>query len=1083
MPADHHWAVETVERHQLNVPEQRHGSRFRTRSSRLVLAALILLTILGNVFTRTLFFGVDFLFGGIFVLIVLRLYGLRWGIPVAALASVATYLIWNHPWAIIIFTAEAAFVGYFLRRKHDNIPLLVGAYWMLIGIPLVIFFYGIVMHVNASSVTLIAFKQSLNGIFNALIASLIIVHTPLRRWAGFQVRRTVPLQLVLFNMLVSLVLFPAIVLTIMDGYHDQKRVEQSIQSQLGIATRSTGHRMEGWKNSHLRAVYAVADIAATLEPGSRSRLQRSLSSVHRAFPDFHNMYVANARGTTIAFDPLRNEQGQSTIGLNFSDREYFRRLQVTKRPVFSDVFQGRGGVIAPIVTVSVPVLRNGEFDGFALGALDLSATRGLLRDAVGTDGMRATLLDEHSRVIASTNPDLKALGHFHLGQSGMVRSVDPSIVQWQPKLPGAPAVVLWENSYYVQRFSDGIAPWELVIEAPVRPYFHFLQRRYTFRMGVLLALSVATLVLAFLFTRFITRPLTQLASVTTNLPEKLLSGDRLPWPSSGVSEVASLVANYQAMLASLNQHFRALRTSEMRFRTVVEQSPIGIMIFDPDGRCLQTNHAWDDLCGRAGDSWRHQNILEDPEWSALGIRSYLERALQNQPVSIPPMKIDPVKYKRPGRPRWLEAFLYPVEDEFGHTREIVWMVQDITDRRAAEEERLELLARERLARGEAERLYKEAQIAAGQKDDFLAMLAHELRNPLGVVSNALHLLSAGQPDAETWSRSLEILRRQVHHQNRLVDDLLDVSRINRGKVALKLEPLDLAALVRESVQDNRRALEQSGLSVSLNAEPGPIWVDGDPTRLSQVLSNLLHNAQKFTPEGGQVTVSLKSDPDASLARVSVSDSGEGISHDALERIFDPFIQGKRTLARSEGGLGLGLSLVRDLVRLHGGGITAQSEGHGEGAEFSFWLPLGSEPADRVAEPEAEYLAMRALRILVIEDNPDAAESLRDMLELNGHTVETALNGQDGLNTVGAFRPEVVLCDIGLPGMDGYQVAAALRQMPEACRTILVAITGYGREEDRQRSQESGFDLHLTKPVNFAELNRLLMHAVQNTRPG
>jgi signal transduction histidine kinase/ActR/RegA family two-component response regulator len=360
------------------------------------------------------------------------------------------------------------------------------------------------------------------------------------------------------------------------------------------------------------------------------------------------------------------------------------------------------------------------------------------------------------------------------------------------------------------------------------------------------------------------------------------------------------------------------------------------------------------------------------------------------------------------------------------------------------------------------------------KEQLLGMLAHELRNPLGTISNALQVLRLqGESDA-TWKRTIDAAERQVLHQALLIDEILEASRVTRGEIELHCEPLDLSRLVQETVEGYREALRNSGLQLDLELPERPLQVRGDRLRLSQALANLLRNAAKFTPPGGRVTVRVEGSAADQRAKIVVSDSGSGIQPDVLPYVFEVFTQADRSLDRAAGGLGVGLAVVKGLIEMHGGEVQAQSEGPGKGAELTLWLPLDRVAAAAVPETaRAEAAGNGARRILVVEDNPDAAATLRDFLELSGHEVALASSGLDGVAAAREFHPEVVLCDLGLPGMDGYQVATELRRDPATASARLIAITGYGGEEDRRRSREAGFDLHLTKPVDPAQLKRVL----------
>ncbi|MDN5881721.1 MAG: ATP-binding protein, partial [Nitrosospira sp.] len=381
-----------------------------------------------------------------------------------------------------------------------------------------------------------------------------------------------------------------------------------------------------------------------------------------------------------------------------------------------------------------------------------------------------------------------------------------------------------------------------------------------------------------------------------------------------------------------------------------------------------------------------------------------------------------------------------------------------------------------IERDRAAQAFRETLMEADRrKDEFLAMLAHELRNPLGPIRNAMQILNLPDMAEPVRSQAQDMVERQVGHLARLVDDLLDATRIARGKVLLRTGRTDLGALVWQTAEDYRRDIEASGLVLTVDIPSCPVWVEGDPTRLAQMLGNLLHNAQKFTERGGAVKVELITEsgsPDEEKAMLSVCDTGIGIDPTMLRRVFDVFAQADNSLDRSRGGLGLGLALVRGLAELHGGDVEAESAGERKGAKFRIRLPL-APPAIAAEVISREAVRSPARRVLIIEDNADAAESLRLLLKFTGHTVEVANTGMAGVETARVFRPQVILCDVGLPGMSGYEVARALRHDATLAGTHLIALTGYSRDEDRRAAMEAGFDRHMVKPVDLQELQTYL----------
>jgi PAS domain S-box-containing protein len=404
---------------------------------------------------------------------------------------------------------------------------------------------------------------------------------------------------------------------------------------------------------------------------------------------------------------------------------------------------------------------------------------------------------------------------------------------------------------------------------------------------------------------------------------------------------------------------------------------------------------------------------------------------------------------------------------------VLALVADVTERKRIldERRRLEEELRQRV---------EELAAADRAKDEFLAMLAHELRNPLAAIANAGHVLDRKGAAGPGASELPAMIGRQIRHLSRLVDDLLDVSRFNRGRIELRKETIDLRRAVAGAVETARPLIEQRrhALDVALPAEP--LWIEADVTRIEQVLANLLHNAAKFTEPGGAISLSVQAEGDEVLVRVR--DTGTGISADLLPRVFDLFVQEERSLARSQGGLGIGLTLVRTLVERHGGTIEAVSEGPGRGSELRIRLPRlpaprpdDARPDDAAEKPAQERPAGERppARVLLVEDNLDAAGALVELLRMWGHPVETAHDGVAALRVARETRPEIVLLDIGLPGMDGYEVASRLRATSGFGALRLVALTGYGQEADRRRSRLAGFDHHLVKPVDLDLLRELL----------
>ena len=502
-----------------------------------------------------------------------------------------------------------------------------------------------------------------------------------------------------------------------------------------------------------------------------------------------------------------------------------------------------------------------------------------------------------------------------------------------------------------------------------------------------------------------------------------------------------------------------LRESEERYRTLFESIDEGFCIIEniPDGqggsidhRFLETNPAFELQSGLVGAVGKTIRELV-PDLDAHWFHAYSQVARTGQPQRFE----DESKAMK----RWFDV--YATRMGGAGSNKIALLFSDITARKHAE--------------ADLRRLAADLAEADRRKTEFLATLAHELRNPLAPIRNGLHLMAHAPDNAQIVSRSRDMMERQLAQLVRLVDDLLDIARITRGKVELKRERVSLQSVAAGAVETCMPLMESARHELAVQMPAEPLMLDVDPVRLAQVVGNLLNNAAKYTPRGGHI--GLTAYRENGEAVVSVSDDGIGIPEESLGSVFDMFTQVGRNMERAQGGLGIGLTLVRRLVELHGGTASARSGGPGMGSEFTIRLPLagqyggGGDVAER--EVEAGGRSRKGVRVLVVDDNVDAAESLAGILELGGHAIRVAHDGFQAIRTALEFSPEIAFLDLGMPGKNGYEVARTLRRTPGLEGIRLVALTGWGSAEDRARSKEAGFDQHLTKPAEFAVVDRLL----------
>jgi PAS domain S-box-containing protein len=523
-----------------------------------------------------------------------------------------------------------------------------------------------------------------------------------------------------------------------------------------------------------------------------------------------------------------------------------------------------------------------------------------------------------------------------------------------------------------------------------------------------------------------------------------------------VTEQRKLASERTTLLAESERQKRI-------YETALNSTPDFVYVFDLEHRALYANDALLKTWGVADVRGKKWMDLGYEQWHA----DLHDRELDEVINTRAPIRGE-IPFSGTGGKRMYDYIFAPVFDEHGEVVAVAGTTRDITDRQAAEQSIQE----------QATRLVASDRA----KDDFLATLSHELRNPLAPLRNSIALLRRDGLEGDTLAKIHGIMERQVNHLVRLVDDLLEVSRISRGVLSLRSERVEIAAVVKTAVETSNPLIQSVEHQLVLAAPPEALWVEGDPVRLAQVLSNLLNNAASYTDAGGTVTVTVRRE--GPQVCISVKDTGIGIEPAAISHMFEMFSRGNRDSARNQGGLGIGLALARRLAEMHQGTLEAHSEGLGKGAEFILRLPLvNTGNTDKADEPTADP-RLEKTRVLVVDDNADAGDTLAVILDMLGAEVRVARNGEQALETFAVYEPSVVLLDIGMPGMNGYEVARAIRSRFAGQPTVLVALTGWGQEDDRRRASEAGFDHHLLKPAEIDSLQKLLadLEDTRNARP-
>jgi len=1032
----------------------------------------------GNYFKLQLFFDIDYVFGSIFAMLALQLLGLGRGVLAGLLISSITWLIWNHPYTIIIMTLEVAVTGWLNRRKRLALVPANIAYWFFIGIPLIcLAFYG-VMGVPLSSTFLVMIKMPLNGIANTLLARLLFMAVASR------FRKTLfPLREVVFNLLAFFILLPTLVILTIESRYEFAKTELGIRRKLYEKGRLAADNLAMWQRNRLTMLTHLAGMAVSHPP---PMMQVSIEQIRALDRNFNTLGLIDKDGMLTALSPADSGAGRGGPGAVFPHVPCVATLKQTLQPCFSDVLVPGFGRPEPAILVAVPVTPNGRYGGYIAGALDLGRIRGLLEEGSGTDRLCFTLLDSHGRVIVTNRNDLKTMEGY-VRRPGEYRTLDKDIKAWLPLLTAnTPALERWRRTSYIASTRVGTADsWELVLEQPLEP---ILTPFYLHRATMMVAISgilLAVLALAEAFSRRIIVWVDRLREISSNMPRKLLSGEEVVWPESGIMETSHLIDNFREMIGALSDNFieikqlnatleervaertRTLQERERQLLDAQRVARLGFYVLDVTSGVWSSSAVMDELFGIDGDYPRDVegwlDIVSPQDREVMRDYFLLKVISEKKPFDRQYRIIRHTDRHE----RWVHGLGALQMDEHGVPVTMFGTIQDITERKLAEE-----------ALQQAKATADEASAA---KSEFLANMSHEIRTPMNGIIGMSDLLLNSEL-TEEQHRYAEVVSSCGKNLLAIINDILDLSKIEARRLELEQADFDLQSVLDDTLEMLMPLAHDKGLAMHCTVAPEvPRQLRGDPGRLRQIIINLVGNALKFTFRGRvDIDVGLEAqESHHATLRFQVKDTGIGIPGNRLDGIFSSFVQVDGSTTRKYGGTGLGLSISRQLVGLMGGTIGVEST-EGTGSTFWFTVRLALRPATAAAQPadgtEASVIRPRPSlpaspgrreRILVAEDNPTNQMVALAILHKFGYRADAVTDGREAIRALQRTPYDLVLMDCQMPEMDGYEAAAVIRSPHSAVlnhEVPIIAITAHVLREERERCRAAGMNDYLAKPI-------------------
>ncbi|MBJ6724545.1 hybrid sensor histidine kinase/response regulator [Geomesophilobacter sediminis] len=1028
---------------------------------------LVTLGVAGNYFKFPVFLNIDFIFGSIFAFLALQFLGPLPGIVAAALISGYTVVLWNHPYAVLILTAEVAAVGWLVNRRKVTLVFADLLYWLVLGMPLVYLCYHGAMHIPLSNTYLTMTKQAINGVTNALVARLIYTGYRLATRSEFTSYRDI-----VYNLLAFFALAPTLLLLALGSRSDFAEADLGIRQSLLQDISLDRQRLDTWVANRKWPIISLAERAAKT---GASAMQPFLEQTRRGDGNFLRIGLLDRDAITVAFAPRADELGHSNLGRSFADRPFIPVLKERLKPMLSEMVMGRIGPPKPVVSVVAPVVAGGRYAGYTIGVLSLDQVRAYLARSTEHGGKLYTLIDKNGNVIMTNRSDQKVMSRFTRSE-GTLQRLDPQISQWIPKLPPTtPASERWKKSFYVTEATVGdLAEWKLILEQPIAPLQKAIFDKYTGKLLVQLLILFGALALAEALSRALIATLHRLQAITRDLPAQVARGSGIDWPSSGVLEAHRLIDNFQDASETLATQFWEIqqinetleqhveeRTHELsvlrdELDVILTNAPIGI------AKVVDRKMVWSNR--KFGEMFRRGSAGPD---APLAPETALERLEQEGSALLTEGLVFEAERELPGGDGTiLTRFVGRAIDPFDPARGTIWLAEDVTRRREAEAEKL---AFEQQCQ-ETQRLESLGVLAGG--------IAHDFNNILAVI---IGNCSLARMAPEKTEQHLGEIEKAAERAAALCRQMLEYA----GHSQSAKSEIDLRTVVQDMVE-MLGAAGAKNVQIRSRIEPVPP-VHGDASQIRQIVLNLVINGTEAIGEAqGEIEVALApwvidaAHPEKDhvgrpilpgrYVRLEVTDNGCGMNEETRRHIFEPFFSTKFT------GRGLGLSATLGIISGHSGALQVKSA-PGQGSSFRIYLPARPGGAAGTGIPTLPVRPAAPWRgsgtILLVEDEDQVRDIARTILASFGYEVVEATNGQEALEWYRAAcdRINLVITDIGMPVMDGYQLFFELKKInPEL---PIIVSSGFGDKGITSRIPKEDLAGLITKPYTPSQLQELL----------